>query len=100
MLSLPSLLQKNLKDFQGSNPVFIDTTIFLDHAFYTNPVSVEFLSRIELSNIKAYTPALVLEEVSYKIMMQSASNYLERVTVRRVKKLLENPKNRGKVLTP
>lgn len=93
-------MQKNLKDFQGSNPVFIDTTIFLHHAFDTNPVSVEFLSRIELSNIKAYTSALVLEEVSYKIMMQSASNYLERVTVQRVKKLLENPKNRGKVLSP
>ncbi len=93
-------MQKNLKDFQGSNPVFIDATIFLHHAFDTNPVSVEFLSRIELSNIKAYTSALVLEEVSYKIMMQSASNYLERVTVQHVKKLLENPRNRGKVLSP
>jgi predicted nucleic acid-binding protein len=93
-------MQKDLRDFEGGSPVFIDATIFLHHAFDTNPVSVEFLNRIELSNIKAYTSALVLEEVSYKIMMQSASNYLERVTVRHVKKLLENPKNRGQVLSP
>jgi predicted nucleic acid-binding protein len=93
-------MQKDLREFEGGSPVFIDATIFLHHAFDTNPVSVEFLNRIELSNIKAYTSALVLEEVSYKIMMQSASNYLERVTVRHVKKLLENPKNKGKVLSP
>ncbi|MDA8239366.1 MAG: type II toxin-antitoxin system VapC family toxin [Nitrospiraceae bacterium] len=91
---------KNLRDFDGNSPVFIDATIFLHHAFDINPVSVEFLNRIEISNIKAFTSALVLEEVSYKIMMQSASNYLERVTVQHVKKLLENPKNRGKVLSP
>lgn len=93
-------MQKNLRDFEGSSPIFIDATIFLHHAFDTNSISVEFLNRIELSNIKTYTSALVLEEVSYKIMMQSASNYLERVTVRHVKKFLENPKNRGKVLSP
>lgn len=93
-------MQKDLRDFEGSGPVFIDSTIFLHHAFDTNPISVEFLNRIELSNIKAYTSALVLEEVSYKIMMQSASNYLERVTVQHVKKFLKNPKNRGKVLSP
>ena len=93
-------MQKDLRDFEGSSPLFIDATIFLHHAFDTNPVSVEFLNWVELSNIKAYTSALALEEVSYKIMMQSASNYLERVTVRHVKKLLENPKNRGKVLSP
>jgi predicted nucleic acid-binding protein len=93
-------MQKDLRDFKGGSPVFIDATIFLHHAFDTNPVSVEFLNRIEISNIKAYTSALVLEEVSYKIMMQSASNYLEKVTVQHVKNFLENPKNRGKVLSP
>ncbi len=93
-------MQKNLRDFESSSAVFIDATIFLHHAFDTNPVSVEFLGRIETSNIKAYTSALVLEEVAYKIMMQSASNFLDRVTVQHVKKFLENPKNRGKVLTP
>ncbi len=93
-------MQKNLRDFEGSSPVFIDAMIFLHHAFDTNPVSMGFLNRIELSNIKAYTSALVPEEVSYKMMMQSASNYLEKVTVHHVKKFLENPKNRGKVLSP
>ena len=42
----------------------------------------------------------MLEEVSYKIMLQSASNFLEKVSVQHVKKLLENQRNRGKVLTP
>ena len=93
-------MRKNLRDFEGTSAVFIDATVFLHHAFDANPVSVEFLSRIELSNIKAYTSALVLEEVSYKIMMQSASNFLEKVSVQHVKKLLENQKNRGKVFTP
>jgi predicted nucleic acid-binding protein len=93
-------MQKNLRDFESKSAVFIDATVFLHHAFDTNPVSIEFLNRVEISNIKAYTSALVIEEVSYKIMMQSASNYLDKVTVQHVKKLLENPKNRGKVLTP
>ena len=93
-------MQKNLRDFEGTSAIFIDATVFLQHAFDTNPVSVGFLNRIELSNIKAYTSALVLEEVSYKIMMQSASNFLEKVSVKHVKKLLENQRNRGKVLTP
>ena len=93
-------MRKNLRDFEGTSTVFIDATVFLHHAFDTNPVSVEFLNRIELSNIKAYTSALVLEEVSYKIMLQSASNFLEKVSVQHVKKLLENQRNRGKVLTP
>ncbi len=90
---------KNLRDFHGG-PIFIDATIFLHHAFDTNPASIDFLNLIETSNIKAYTSALVLEEVSYKIMMQSASNYLEKVTVQHVKKLLSNPKNRARVLFP
>ena len=93
-------MRKNLRDFENKSAVFIDATVFLHHAFDTNPVSVEFLNRIEISNIKAYTSALVLEEVSYKIMMQSASNFLEKVSMEHVKKLLENQKNRGKVLTP
>jgi predicted nucleic acid-binding protein len=93
-------MRKNLRDFEGTSTVFIDATVFLHHTFDANPVSVEFLNRIELSNIKPYTSALVLEEVSYKIMMQSASNFLEKVSVQHVKKLLEKQRNRGKVLTP
>lgn len=93
-------MQKNLRDFKGNTAVFIDANIFLHHAFDSNPVSVEFLSRIETSNIRAYTSALVLEEVSFKIMMQTASNFLERVTVLHVKKFIENPKHRAKVFDP
>lgn len=93
-------MRKDLRDFEGASPIFIDATIFLHHAFDTNPVSSEFLKRIEITSMKAYTSALVLEEVSYKIMMQSASNYIQRVTVRRVKEYLHDPKNRANVLSP
>jgi len=93
-------MRKNLRDFEGGSPVFIDATIFLHHAFDTNPISVEFLKRVETSSMKAYTSALVLEEVSYKIIMQSASNYMARVTVQRVKEYLKHPKSRIKVLSP
>lgn len=93
-------MQKRLSDFEGTDAVFIDANIFLHHAFDTNPISIEFLSRIETSNIKAYTSALVLEEVSYKVMMQSASNFLEKVTVQNVKRFLETAENRAKVFNP
>jgi hypothetical protein len=40
-------MQKNLKDFDRKDNIFLDANIFLHHAFDINPVSVEFLKRIE-----------------------------------------------------
>lgn len=42
----------------------------------------------------------MLEEVSFKLLMQSASNYLDRVTVPGVKGLLRDGEKRGLVLEP
>lgn len=91
---------KNLRDFKGNGPIFIDAAIFLHHAFDTNPVSVGFLSLIETSGIRACTSSLVLEEVSFKIVMQSASNHLERVSVPLVKRLLQDVAHRDAVMSP
>ena len=91
---------KNLKDFTGKDGIFIDANIFLHHAFDINSVSVEFLKRIESSNIRVYTSALVIEEITFKLVMQSASNFLDRVTLDGVKKLIKDNNSREKVFRP
>ena len=93
-------MQKNLSDFKGNEAIFIDANIFLYHAFDVNAISVEFLKRVESSDIKAYTSALVIEEVIFKLTMQSASNLLDRVTLQGVKASLKNPQKRERVFGP
>ncbi len=93
-------MRKNLKDFKGKEAIFIDANIFLHHAFDMNPASVEFLKAVESSNLKAYTSALVIEEVTFKLIMQSASNFLEKVTLQNVKVLLKDAKAKEKVFKP
>ena len=41
--------------------IFIDANIFLHHAFYVNPALVEFLKKVESSDLKAYISAMVME---------------------------------------
>ncbi len=91
---------KSLRDFNGKEAIFIDANIFLHHAFDTNTVSVGFLKKVEVSNIKAYTSALVIEEVTFKLIIQSASNFLNRVTLQNVKTFLNDSKNKEKVFKP
>ncbi|OGW46727.1 MAG: hypothetical protein A2Y66_07050 [Nitrospirae bacterium RBG_13_41_22] len=93
-------MQKDIKDFKGEEPIFIDANIFLHHAFDFNVISVDFLKKVETFNIKAYTSALVIEEVTFKLVMQSASNFLKRVTMQNIKTLLKDYKTREKVLKP
>jgi predicted nucleic acid-binding protein len=93
-------MRKDLKDFNGKEAIFIDANIFLHHAFDMNPVSVEFLKAVESSNLKAYTSALVIEEVMFKLIMQSASNFLEKLTWQNVKVLLKDAKTKEKVFRP
>ncbi|GFP24421.1 hypothetical protein HKBW3S09_01888, partial [Candidatus Hakubella thermalkaliphila] len=93
-------MPKNLKDFRGKEPIFIDANIFLHHAFDVNPVSVEFLKKVESFDLKAYTSALVIEEVTFKLIMQSASNFLDKVTLQNVKALLKDTESREKVFRP
>ena len=83
-------MQKNLRDFKGKDAIFIDANIFLNHAFDINPISIEFLKKIESFNYKVCTSALVLEELSFKLLMQSASNFLNKVSMQSVKSLLQD----------
>ncbi len=93
-------MRKSVSDFAGENPIFIDANIFLHHAFGTNAASVEFLKRVEAENIKAFTSALVMEEVVFKLVMQSASNFVEKITLEKLKRHLADEKNRKKTLEP
>ena len=90
-------MQKNLKDFKGKEGIFIDANIFLHHAFDMNPISVEFLKTVESFNLKAFTSALVIEEVMFKLIIQSASNFLGKVTLQGIKGFLKDSRNREKV---
>ena len=93
-------MRKNLKDFKGKEPIFIDANIFLHHAFDMNPTSIEFLKTVESFSLKAYTSALVIEEIMFKLIMQSASNFLNKLTLQNVKGLLKDTKTKEKVFTP
>src|SRR4030042_4123632 len=93
-------MQKNLKDFRGKESIFIDANIFLHHAFDMNPISVEFLKTVESFNLKAFTSALVIEEVMFKLIIQSASNFLGKVTLQDIKSFLKDSRNREKVFKP
>ena len=93
-------MQRNLKDFSGKEPIFIDANIFLHHAFDSNDDSIEFLKKVETFNLKAFTSALVIEEITFKLFMQSASNFLPKVNLKKVKNLLHDRVKREKVIAP
>jgi len=91
---------ENLENLPEATTVFVDANIFLHHAFGTNNNSIEFLKRVEKGSVKAYTSVLVLEEVFFKLLMQQASNYLEKVNVEKVKAFLKEERNRDKIFGP
>ena len=93
-------MQKNLKDFGGKEPIFIDANVFLHHAFDLKNDSIEFLKKVETVNLKAFTSALVIEEITFKLLMQSASNFLPRVNLQKVKTLLQDKVKREQVIAP
>lgn len=59
--------------YSSSNPIFIDANVFLDYTLpnreFGEAVS-DFLERIELQDIDAITTPIVLNEVSYILLLQ------------------------------
>ena len=78
----------------------MDANIFLFHAFDTNENAVEFLKRIEIEGLKVYTSSLVLEEVFFKLILQSASNFTDHLNLQKAKALLGDVKKRKRIMTP
>jgi predicted nucleic acid-binding protein len=91
---------KKISSFSEKAPIFIDANIFLHHAFNTNADSVDFLKKVESSRLKGYTSALVLEEVIFKLIMQSASNLLSPVTLNGVKGLICKAEKKKSIFRP
>lgn len=63
----------NLTEYSSSLPIFIDANIFLDYALPNakfGDVISDFLEKIELQLISAITTPLVLNEVSYILLLQ------------------------------
>ncbi|OGP81477.1 MAG: hypothetical protein A2Z08_05115 [Deltaproteobacteria bacterium RBG_16_54_11] len=93
-------MSNNLSNFPGEHRIFVDANIFLHHAFDSNEISVAFLKRIEQGAVKACTSVLVLEEVFLKLMLQYASNFIEAITVKKLKRYLLNDKRRSEIFVP
>jgi predicted nucleic acid-binding protein len=69
----------NLSDYSSQHPIFIDANIFLDYTLpnteFGEAVS-DFLERVELQDIAAITTPVVLNEVSYVLLLQRGMNIL------------------------
>jgi predicted nucleic acid-binding protein len=89
---------KKLNDFNERKLIFIDANIFLYHAFNFGDACVDFLQKVESGLIKAATSSLVLEEVFFKLLLQSASNFIEKVTVDKLKNALRNDTVKQQIL--
>jgi predicted nucleic acid-binding protein len=55
---------------------------------------------VETGAFRAFASSLVLEEVAFKILLQSASNHVDKVTVHSVKRLIGEPEKRREVVAP
>jgi predicted nucleic acid-binding protein len=76
-------MANQLDEFNSSDFIFVDANIFLHNAFATpnkGDCVRRFLEKIELSQIKALTSELVINEVLFKLTLQIAAGLLPRPT--------------------
>lgn len=95
---------ERLEDFNLPEPIFVDANVFLFHAF-DDPERGEsasfFLQRVENGQIRAVTTALVVDEVLFKILMQSAAAILHPpITIYKVKEALTRGDFRTRIYAP
>lgn len=70
----------NLMDYSSSQPIFIDANIFLDYALPNIKFGekiADFLERIEMQELTAVTTPVVLNEVSYILLLQRGMTILK-----------------------
>ena len=69
-----------LDDFDISESIFVDANIFI-YVSQNDPTygraCVDFLERVEYMEIKAITTPVVLNEVSYKLLIAKAGELLD-----------------------
>jgi len=89
-----------LSEYNKSDCIFIDANIFLDYSLpdpkYGKSAS-DFLEKIELNEIKAVTTPIVLDEVSFIILMYKGSLLLETQDRKIIIKSLKKDKNFSKL---
>lgn len=93
-------MTEKINNIRDNDTVFIDANIFLYHAFGLNDIAVDFLRKIETNRIRAFTSSLVLEEVFYKLIMQSASVFLDKVTIENVEAAIKDDRYKEKIFKP
>jgi predicted nucleic acid-binding protein len=66
-----------LRDFTISEPIFIDTSIFVYHQVahpLLGPDCLDFLDKVEHGNVQAVTTDVVVNEVAYVLQMQRVAD--------------------------
>jgi len=85
-----------LSEYKDSENIFIDANIFIDYSL-PNPkygeAAANFLEKIELLELKAVTTPLVLDEVSYVILMYKGSLILETQDRRIIRDSIKRDRN-------
>lgn len=72
-------MANRLRDYTLSDPIFIDSNIFVYHQVahpVFGPDSRDFLAKVEHSDIQAVTTNVVVNEVTYIVQLQRAANLL------------------------
>ncbi len=84
-----------LSDYKYSDPVFIDANIFLDYSL-PNPeygeAVTDFLEKVELLEINAVTTPVVLDEVSYILLMYKGHIVLDTKDRQRIRDSIKKDK--------
>ncbi|MFP4642336.1 MAG: type II toxin-antitoxin system VapC family toxin [Chloroflexota bacterium] len=78
-----------LKDYVPRDKIFVDANVFIYHALDEPSFggsSSDFLGLVESGEIEAITDTLVVDEVFFKILMGKASELMEGLTLKRLKK--------------
>lgn len=85
-----------LSEYKASEHIFIDANIFIDYSL-PNPkygeAATDFLEKIELLKIKAVTTPLVLDEVSYIILLYKASSILKTQDRQRIRESIKRDRS-------
>ncbi len=96
-------MSQNLGDFVADQPIFVDTNIFLFHAFDDErygQAATYFLSKIENGEVEALTSSLVVDEVFFKILVQEAASHLDKPTIWNIKRAMRDKAFVEKVYKP
>lgn len=81
----------NLADFQGPEEIFVDANIFTYLALGTpayQDACANFMSRVELNQIRAVTSDFVMNEVFYALLVGKGSELLDTTRITTIKEHL------------